>query len=110
LCIQDENNPLNRKFRFEIRDVTLNILHILPLCVDSGIFSRMISLPDLHWALLNVDETLVFVVNQHGDLIDKIDWPRGPMSNIALIGNNTVVIRTGDKIYFYDVDFHARHE
>ncbi|UJR37258.1 hypothetical protein I4U23_029967 [Adineta vaga] len=102
LCIQDENNPLNRQFRFEIRDIALNILHILPLLVDSGIFSRMIPLPDLHWALLNVDENFVFVVDQLGNLIDRIDWPRGPMSNIALVGSNTIVIRTGDKVYFYD--------
>ncbi|CAF1388235.1 unnamed protein product [Adineta ricciae] len=107
LCIQDENNPLNRKFRFEIRDVALNILHRLPLHVDSGIFSRMVALPDLHWALLNVDETFVFVVDQHGALIDKIDWPRGRMSNIALISDNTITIRTDDKVYFYDVNFHA---
>ncbi|CAF3733413.1 unnamed protein product [Adineta steineri] len=109
LCIQDENNPLNRQFRFEIRDLTLNILYKLNLHVDSGIFSRMIQLPDLHWALLNVDENFVFVVNRHGELIDKIDWPRGSLSNIALIGNDAIVIRTIDKIYFYDVEFHTQH-
>jgi hypothetical protein len=69
----------------------------------------MIVLPDLHWTLLNVDENYVFVVNQRGELIDKIEWPRESLSNIALISDNTIVIRTGDKIYFYDVDFHRRH-
>jgi hypothetical protein len=83
----------------------LNILHTLPLHADSGIFSRMIALPDLHWALLNVDDNHVFVVNQNAELIDRIEWPRGPMSNIALVGNNTIVIRSPDKIYFYDVEF-----
>lgn len=87
----------------------MNKLYTLPLYVDSGIFSRMISLPDLHWALLNVDENFVFVVNQHGELIDRVEWPRGPMSNIALIGDTTIVIRTVDKIYFYDVEFHQRN-
>jgi sugar lactone lactonase YvrE len=69
----------------------------------------MTPLPDLHWALLNVDENFVFVVNQHGELIDRIEWPRGPMSNIALVGDNTVVIRALDKLYFYDVKFHQGH-
>jgi len=69
----------------------------------------MIALPDLHWALLNVDDNFVFIVSQNGELIDRIEWPRGPMSNIALIGDNTIVIRTGDKIYFYDVEFHQGH-
>ncbi len=109
LCVQDENNPLSRKFRFEIRDIALNILHTLPLFVDSGIFSRMTSLPDLHWALLNVDENYVFVVNQNGELIDRIEWPRGPMSNISLIADKTIVIRSGDKIYFYDVEFQQKY-
>lgn len=109
ICIQNENNPRNRQFRFEIRDLALNKLYTLPIFVDSGIFSRMIALPDLHWALLNVDDSSVFIVNQTGELIDKIQWPRGPMSNIALVGNNTIVIRTGDKIYFYDVEFHQEN-
>lgn len=109
ICIQDENNPLSRKFRFEIRDITMNILHTLPLYVDSGIFSRMTSLPDRHWALLNVDETLVFVINEKAELIDRIEWPRGPMSNIALIGQNIIAIRTGNNIYFYDVQFQQRN-
>ena len=68
----------------------------------------MIVLPDSHWALLNVDETYVFVINQRGELIDKIQWSYDRLSNIALIGNDTIVIRTRDKIYFYDVDFHQR--
>jgi len=100
---------LSRKFRFEIRDIALNKLYTLPLCVDSGIFSRMTSLPDLHWALLNVDENYVFVVNQNGELIDRIEWPRGPMSNISLIADKTIVIRSGDKIYFYDVEFQQKY-
>ena len=106
LCVQDENNPVSRKFRFEIRDIALNILHTLPFYTDSGIFSRVVSLPDLHWALLNVDNCFVFVISRDGDLIDKIDWPHGTMFNIALIGHNTIVIRTVDKVYFYDVEFH----
>jgi hypothetical protein len=81
----------------------------LPLYVDSGIVSRMTALPDLHWALLNVDENFAFVVNQHGELIDRIEWPHGPMSNIALIGDKTIAIRTGDKIYLYDVEFRQEH-
>ena len=109
LCIQDENNPLIRKFRFELRDIAFNIIHTLPLYVDSGIFSRMTALPDRHWALLNVDETLVFVVSEKGELIDRIEWPRGHMSNLAVIGENIIAIRTGDKIYFYDVHFEKRN-
>lgn len=105
LCIQDENNPLNRQFRFEIRDIALNILHTLPLYVDSGILSRMIPLPDLHWAVLNVDENLVFVVSERGELLDRIEWPRAALSNIALVGQTHIVLRTTDKLYFYDVEF-----
>ena len=109
VCIQDENNPLSRQFRFEIRDITLNILHTFPLYVDSGYFSRITSLPDRHWALLNVDETLVFILNERAELIDRIEWPRGPLANIALIGENIVAIRTRDKIFFYDVQFQRRN-
>ncbi|CAF1295251.1 unnamed protein product [Rotaria sordida] len=64
LSIQDENNPLNRQFRFELRDLTLNILHTIFLDTDSGIFSRMTPLPDGYWALLNVDNNLVFILDE----------------------------------------------
>ena len=107
LCIQDENNPLNRGFRFEIRDIALNILHTLQLHVESGILSRMIPLPDLTWAVLNVDENLVLVVNERGELLDRIDLHHAPLSNIALVGQKTIAIRTTDKLYFYDVEFNA---
>jgi hypothetical protein len=108
LCIQDENNPLNRKFRFEIRDIALNILHTLPLHVDSGILSRMIPLPDLNWAVVNVDANIIFVVNERGELVDRIEWPRVTLSNIALVGQTNIVLRTTDKLYFYDVEFQHR--
>ena len=106
LSIQDENNPLNRQFRFEIRDIALNLLRTVPLHVDAGILSRMVSLPDRCWILLNVDENFLFVVNERGELADKISWPDGPLVNVALVGSRTVVIRTSRKLYFYDVDFH----
>ncbi|CAF1321729.1 unnamed protein product [Rotaria sordida] len=64
LSIQDENNPLNRQFRFELRDLTLNTLHTIFLDTDSGIFSRMTPLPDGYWALLNVDNNLVFILDE----------------------------------------------
>ncbi|CAF4944725.1 unnamed protein product, partial [Rotaria sp. Silwood1] len=35
LSIQDENNPLNRQFRFELRDLTLNTLYTISLDTDS---------------------------------------------------------------------------
>ncbi|CAF3524755.1 unnamed protein product [Rotaria sp. Silwood1] len=105
LSIQDENNPLNRQFRFELRDLTLNTLHTISLDTDSGIFSRMTPLPDGCWALLNVDNNLVFILDEQGVVIDKIDRFPGPLYNIALIGEHTIVIRTVKKLLFYDVEF-----
>lgn len=106
LAIQDENNPLNRRFRFEIRDLSLTILHTLPLYVDSGIFTRLAALPDCTWALLNVDETFIFIINEAGELVDKVNWDQGPLFNISVVGENTVVLRSKHKICFYDVHFH----
>ncbi|CAF3561324.1 unnamed protein product [Rotaria sp. Silwood1] len=105
LSIQDENNPLNRKFRFELRDLTLNTLHTIFLDTDSGIFSRMTPLPDGYWALLNVDSNLVFILNEQDGVIDKIDLLHGPLHNIALIGEHTIVIRAVKILFFYDVKF-----
>ncbi|CAF1158003.1 unnamed protein product [Rotaria sp. Silwood1] len=105
LSIQDENNPLNRKFRFELRDLTLNTLHTIVLDTDSGIFSRMTPLPDGYWALLNVDNNLVFILNEQDGVIDKIDLLHGPLHNIALIGEHTIVIRAVKILFFYDVEF-----
>ncbi len=103
--IEDGNNPNNRQFRIEIRDLILNILHSFPLHTDVGIFSRMTPLPDGFWAVVNVDGNHVFIVNEHGDLIDKIDCDRGRLRNIALIGEDIAVIRAADKLLFYDVLF-----
>ncbi len=105
LTIQDENIPNNRQFRIEIRDLNLNILHSLPLHTDVGIFSRMTPLPDGFWAVVNVDGHHVFIVDEHGNLIDKIDCKRGQLHNIALIGEEIAVIRAADKLLFYDVTF-----
>ncbi|CAF1390990.1 unnamed protein product [Rotaria sordida] len=105
LSIQDENNPLNRHFRFELRDLTLNTLHTLSLDADSGIFSRMTPLPDGYWALLNVDNNLVFILDEQGLVTEKIDRFQGPLHNIALIGEHTIVIRAVKKLLFYDVNF-----
>ncbi|CAF1390247.1 unnamed protein product [Didymodactylos carnosus] len=106
LCIQDENNRCSRQFRFELRDLTLNILHTVPCRVDTGIFSRMTELPDNNWALLNVDDSLIFVIKAQGELIDRIEWPHESLVNVAVVGENTVAIRTRAKILFYDVQFH----
>ncbi|CAF3439758.1 unnamed protein product, partial [Rotaria sp. Silwood2] len=105
LSIQDENNPLNRQFRFELRDLTLNILHTLSLNVEAGIFSRMSPLPDGCWVLLNVDNNLVFILDEKGSIIDKINHVHGTLHNIALIGQHTIVIRTMKKLFFYDMVF-----
>ncbi|CAF4315422.1 unnamed protein product, partial [Rotaria sp. Silwood2] len=105
LSIQDENNPLNRQFRFELRDLTLNTLRTICLDTDSGIFSRMTPLPDSYWALLNVDNNLVFILDEEGVVIDKLDRFHGPLHNIALIGEHTIVIRAVKKLLFYDVEF-----
>lgn len=105
LTIQDENNPNNRRFRIEIRDITLNILYSFPLHTDVGIFSRMTPLPDGFWAVVNVDGNHVFIVNEHGALIEKIDCHREQLRNIALIGEDIAVIRAADKLLFYDVAF-----
>ncbi|CAF4203882.1 unnamed protein product, partial [Rotaria magnacalcarata] len=64
LSIQDENNPFNRQCRFELRDLDLNILRTISLDTISGIFSRMTPLPDGYWALLNVDNNLVFLLDE----------------------------------------------
>lgn len=105
LSIEDENDPNNRQFRIEIRDLALNTLHSLSLYSDSGIFSRMTPLPDGFWAVVNVDGDHIFVVNQRGHLIDKINCNQGSLRNIALIGDDTAVIRTTDKLLFYNVSF-----
>ncbi|CAF4814897.1 unnamed protein product, partial [Rotaria socialis] len=83
--IQDENNPLNRQCRFELRDLDLNTLRTISLDTVSGVFSRMTSLPDGYWALLNVDNNLVFLLDEQCVVIDKIDPLHGPLRNIALI-------------------------
>jgi hypothetical protein len=105
LSIQDENNPNNRQFRIELRDLTLNTLHTISLHTDVGIFSRITPLPDMSWAAVNVDGNHVFIISEHGELIDKIDCHQGTLRTIALIGENIVVIRTVDKLLFYDVTF-----
>lgn len=74
LCIQDENNPSHRRFRFEVRDLDLGLLHKWDLHADDGIFSRMAALPDRQWALLNNDATSIFVIDENGKLLDKITW------------------------------------
>lgn len=106
LSIQDENNPSYRQFRFEIRDLGLILLHKIPLHTDSGIFSHLTSLPDRLWALINVDETSIFVINENGELIDKVHWKQGPLCNICLFAENIVAIRSTNRTYFYDVQFH----
>ncbi|CAF4582706.1 unnamed protein product, partial [Rotaria socialis] len=103
--IQDENNPLNRQCRFELRDLDLNTLRTISLDTISGIFSRMTPLPDGYWALLNVDNNLVFLLDEQCVVIDKIDPLHGSLSNIALIGRHTIVIRAVKKLIFYDVVF-----
>ncbi|CAF1115949.1 unnamed protein product [Rotaria magnacalcarata] len=105
LSIQDENNPLNRQCRFELRDLDLNILRTISLDTISGIFSRMAPLPDGYWALLNVDNNLVFLLDEQCVVIDKIDPLHGLLCNIALIGRHTIVIRAVKKLIFYDVVF-----
>ncbi|CAF0748843.1 unnamed protein product [Didymodactylos carnosus] len=104
LSIQDETIPRNRRFRFEIRDITMNnILHTLQLNVDYGIFSRMIPLHDNNWVVLNIDETCVFIIDDKCELKDRIDYQGGTLVNVALISSNTAVIRTTEKLYFYDI-------
>ncbi|CAF3599214.1 unnamed protein product [Rotaria socialis] len=105
LSIQDENNPLNRRCRFELRDLTLNSLRVVSLDTDLGIFSRMAPLPDDYWALLNVDNNLVFILDEQGGVLDKIGLFHGPLHNIALIGKHTIVIRAVKKLLFYDIEF-----
>ncbi|CAF1395110.1 unnamed protein product [Rotaria magnacalcarata] len=103
--IQDENNPLNRQCRFELRDLDLNTLRTISLDTISGIFSRMTPLPDGYWALLNVDNNLVFFLDEQCVVIDKVDPLHGSLRNIALIGRHTIVIRAVKKLIFYDVVF-----
>ena len=103
LSIEDGKDPNNRQFRIEIRDLALNSLYSLPLYSDSGIFSRMTPLPDGFWAVVNVDADHIFVINERGHLIDKIKCNQGSLHNIALIGKDTAVIRTTNKLLFYDV-------
>jgi hypothetical protein len=110
LSIEDENNPNNRQFRIELRDISLNILYTFPLHSDSGIFSRMTPLPDGHWAVLNVDSRHVFILNENAELIDKIDCLHEPLLNIALVNENIIVLRGVNKLFFYDVKFHAEKE
>ena len=105
LSIEDENDPTNRMFRVEWRDLMLNTLHTIKLHADRGIFSRMTSLPDGYWAVVNVDGNHVYVLDEHGELVEKVDCHQGTLRNIALIGEKTVVIRKTDKLLFYDVDF-----
>ncbi len=59
----------------------------------------------MYWAVVNVDGNHVFIVNEHGELIDKIDCHQGTLRTIALIGEDTVVIRAVNKLLFYDVTF-----
>ena len=106
LCIQDENNPSHRQFRFEVRDLNLHLLHKWDLHTDMGIFSRMTALPDRYWAVLNNDGTSIFVLDENGQLVDKVTWNQGPLSNISLLAENIVAIRSTSKICFYDVRFH----
>lgn len=101
MSIQDNNNPINQQFRFEIRDLNLNILYTLPLQTDAGIFSRMTLLSDGLWVLVNVDHSFIFIINQKGDLIEKIPFDQEKLRNIALIGNDIAVIRTYDKLLFF---------
>ena len=110
LTIQDENNPNNHQFRFELRDITLNILHTFLLHADSGMFSRMTPLPNGHWVVLNVDTNRVFILNDHGKLIDKIDCHHKRLSNVALVGQNIVVIRADNKIFLYDAKFREERD
>jgi hypothetical protein len=105
LSIRDENDPINPQFRFELRDINLNSLHKFSFCTTSGIFSRMTPLPDAHWTVLNVDTNHVFILNDSGKLIDKIDCHHEKLCNITLIGKSTVVIRADNKLFFYDVKF-----
>ena len=110
LSIEDENNPTSRQFRFEIRDLMLNILHTITLHADQGIFSRMATLPDGCWAVVNVDGNHVYVLDEYGKLVEKVDCHEETVLNIALIGEKTVVIRKSDKLLFYDVDFTQRNQ
>jgi hypothetical protein len=54
---------------------------------------------------VNVDSDHVFIINEYGELIDKVDCRRGNLRNIALIGEDTIVIRAIDKLLFYDEPF-----
>ena len=110
LSIEDENDPTNRLFRVELRDLMLNTLHIIQLHADLGIFSRMTPLPDGCWAVVNVDGNHVYVLSEHGELVEKVDCNQEKLLNIALIGEKTVVIRKTDKLLFYDVDFTQKNQ
>lgn len=102
LSIQAENDPLNRRFRFEIRDFQMKTLFVLPLHVDSGIFSRMVVFPQ-HWLLINVDESWIFILNERAELVDRICSPHGPLSNVDAFETKVLVLRTNDKLVFFDI-------
>jgi hypothetical protein len=70
----------------------------------------MTPLPDGCWAALNVDTNRVFILNERGVLIGKIDYHRETLCNIALVGKSIVVIRAVNKLFFYDVKFHEEKE
>lgn len=109
ITIQDVNNPTNQQFRFEIRDLTFNILASIQLQTDAGIFSRMTLLSDGCWALANVDNCYIYIMNKVGEYIEKINCQGNELHNIAMISKDIVVIRTFDKLLFYDMNFIDEH-